>query len=117
MSTLEAKRERIRIAEIETQLTNLELVEPLTQSPDLPSPEPPSPDTAEREEDDKANPHFEEEGPSHECGSCGFIFLCVGDANGRAQEDLCDCEQAVLALPLRHLVFYCSTACRHAQVL
>ena len=108
MSTLFERRARIGVAEIETQLANLSFVEPLTQSPDLPSP-----DTAVREDDDKANP-MEEEDPSHACGSCGMIFLCVGDANGnRAHDDLCDCEQAITVFPLKHLVFYCSTACRH----
>lgn len=53
MSALHERRDQIGVAEIETQLANLGLKEPLTQTP-----EPPSPDTEIREDDEIANPHI-----------------------------------------------------------
>ena len=116
MSTLHERRDQIGVAEIETQLANLELKEPLTQTPgtpdSLPSPEPPSP---EARDDEKANPHIaQEEAPSHECARCLVVFLCHGDRNGNrvgGAADLCDCTQAIEDLPVQHLVFYCSDVC------
>lgn len=110
MSALHERRDQIGVAEIETQLANLELKEPLTQTP-----EPPSPDTEVREDDETANPHIaQEEAPSHECARCLVVFLCHGDRNGNrvgGAADLCDCTQAIEDLPVQHLLFYCSDVC------
>lgn len=104
MSALHERRDQIGVAEIETQLANLELKEPLTQTP-----EPPSPDTEVREDDETANPHIAQEKLRLTSAQDAWWFLCHGDRNGNrvgGAADLCDCTQAIEDLPVQHLLFY-----------